>query len=112
MNPRRQASKPPAYGATWTQPWTDLPRPAVVQDDGRTSLKVGELGARPLLKKILSTVSDSGRRTPRQVQSCGASRPAQLARSPYHVCTVSGGMFGALVLENWKLEKHVSYSLI
>lgn len=84
----------------------------MVQDNGRTSLKVGELGACPLMKKILSMVSDSGRRTPRPVQSGGASRPAQLAWFPRHVCTVGGGMFGALVLENWKLERHVSYSLI
>lgn len=83
-----------------------------MQDNGHTSLKAGELSARPLMKKILSVVSDSGRRTPGQVQSGGASRPAQLARFPRHVCTVSGGIFGALVLENWKLEKHVSYSLI
>lgn len=83
-----------------------------MQDNGHPRLKVGELGARPLMNKILSMVSDSGRRTPRQVQRGGASRPAQLAGFPRHVCTVGGGMFGALVLENWKLEKHVSYSLI
>lgn len=55
------------------------------------------------MREILSTVVGSNR----EAKECGldASCPPQLARLPSLVHTVDDAVFGALVSENWKLQR-------